>query len=175
MGARFFPADDLYITGTDDLLTNACNHHPVTASMIAQTTSFGGFAATVTVPEPTVTSDELGHGVYIDGTMLCLPPTAVNAPAGAADQPLLYPSPGDGDFRVDLPAGSNAVAIQLLDMEGRVVWRAGSVNAEVRVPDTLFRRPLLGEHRRRRWTADGDALRLAPLRKGHGNWPRALG
>ncbi|MBK7554113.1 MAG: T9SS type A sorting domain-containing protein [Flavobacteriales bacterium] len=137
MGARFFPADDLYITGTDDLLTNACNHHPVSASMIAQTTSFGGFAATVTVPEPTVTNDELGHGVYIDGTMLCLPPTAVNAPAGAADQPLLYPSPGDGDFRVDLPAGSNAVAIQLLDMEGRVVWRAGSVNAEVRIPGTI--------------------------------------
>jgi hypothetical protein len=137
MGARNFPADDLYITGTDDILANACNHHPVSASTIVQTTSFGGFAATVTVPQPLITADELGHGVYMDGTMLCLPPTAVNTPADASDEPILYPSPGDGSFRLNLPPWCKAVAIQLLDMEGRIVWRTGSVTTEVRIPDTI--------------------------------------
>ncbi|MFZ1687487.1 MAG: T9SS type A sorting domain-containing protein [Flavobacteriales bacterium] len=138
MGARNFPADDLYLAGTDDGLTNTCNHHPVSAASIAQTTSFGNFPALVTIPQPVVNSDELGHGPYIDGSMLCIT-TDVNAPDGASDLPILYPSPGDGTFRLNLPADFTLARIDVMDTQGRSVWQVDPVEDEVHLPLTVAR------------------------------------
>ncbi|MEO8066870.1 MAG: hypothetical protein ABI599_04175 [Flavobacteriales bacterium] len=136
MGARSFPADDLYITGTDNSLANACNHYPVSAQSIPQTTSLGAFPVSVIVPQPVLNDAELGHGTYMDGTILCSIPLAVDE-ASATSLPLVYPTPGDGSFRVNMPRGTTAAMLDVMDMCGRSVWRTSEVDSDVRLPSIV--------------------------------------
>lgn len=137
IGSRDFPADDMYIAGTDSAFANSCHFYPVSPQAMDQTTGTGVFSATVTVPVLAINDVQLGQGHYSNDTLLCEQSTSLPDSPHPASGLLLFPTPGDGVFNMTVPASFKTVVVRLLDLQGRLIWSMKAMSDEVRLPSKL--------------------------------------
>lgn len=137
MGSRDAPADDLYLVGVNSDMANACAYHPVAMGVGLQTTGTGAFTATVTTPAPLTNDSALVRSHFAGATMLCdqqVGERENDRPAAGLE---LFPSPGDGSFRIRTPNGRMPEQVSVYDPHGRSIIWTGDPRGGIRLPADL--------------------------------------
>lgn len=137
MGSRDFPADDLYLVGTNAQLVNDCEYHPVNLSMFSVLTNTEPFGALVTVPEPIVNDSALTRYGFSNETWLCDQPTPVEGMEDRTTTMTLFPVPGDGTFQLTLPDGSVPAMLQVTNLMGQQMWNSTRPDPRISLPSEL--------------------------------------
>jgi hypothetical protein len=136
MGSRDFPADDLYLVGTGNDMTNGCAYHPVIFSTTSQNSGTQAFTVVVTDPEPVVNDSALVRSHFSNTTLLCDVHTGLEQAGARTEEPLLFPSPGDGTFQLNWSAAA-PVRVSFFTPEGRLAWSTADVHRTMQVPGQL--------------------------------------
>jgi len=136
-GSRGTPANDLYITATDNALANLCDAYPVSAATTAFSSLTGTFTFTVSAPVPLVSDSALDFGPFAGDSLMCQHALGVDVLNDHERGMRLWPNPGDGDFHVNAPADMHPYVVFACDLSGRVIMQGLWKNADVELPGSL--------------------------------------
>lgn len=124
-GWRGFPAD-IYYTGVDNDLVNACSSFPVSPFTPAFSVTSGAFVATVTPVVPQENDVEFNTSTFDNSTVLCDSPTGVRESNASSPLFSVVPNPVTTSFELIArqPLTANDV-IEIVDLNGRIVRTQG--------------------------------------------------
>lgn len=120
-GWRGFPAD-IYYTGVDNDLVNACSSFSVSPFTPAFSITSGAFIATVTAIAPQENDVEFNTSTFDNSTVLCDSPTGMEERDVSASTFTAVPNPATTNFELITsgPLTANDV-IEIVDLYGRKV------------------------------------------------------
>ena len=122
VGWRNYPANDLYIAGLNDALSNTCNAYSISPATSAQVTTTGDFTAITTSPAIAQNDIMLQGYSFMQNSVLCESAMGMHDPLPGAPAMSIMPNPTNDAFLLMCaePLGQGDV-VTICDVNGLIV------------------------------------------------------